>query len=129
MAWTYDPINLDTDLISQVRLRIGDTDADDPQMQDEEITYFLTVTHENTLRASLLAIKGLIAKASSEATSYSLGPYSESTTNKINNWRAVEQDLINQVVSYAAPVSKQPTTSPVFNYDMMSRDCCEVSNE
>lgn len=129
MAWNYDPTDLETDLVSQVRLRIGDTVASDPQLQDEEIEFFLSSSGDDVLRASLRAVNALIAKASSEISGYTLGPYSESSTNKINNWRAVQQDLSSQVISFAAPVSKPPTTSPIFNYDMMSKECCEVVDE
>jgi hypothetical protein len=40
--FTYYPTKLATNTTSQVRLLIGDVVATDPQMQDEEIAFFLT---------------------------------------------------------------------------------------
>ena len=41
--WTYYPTQLATNKTSQVRLLIGDVVSTDPQMQDEEINWFLTM--------------------------------------------------------------------------------------
>jgi hypothetical protein len=40
--WTYYPTKLATSPKDQVRLLIGDVVATDPQMQDEEIAFYLT---------------------------------------------------------------------------------------
>lgn len=37
MAWTYDETELATNPIYRVRLKIQDTNPDDPQLEDEEI--------------------------------------------------------------------------------------------
>ena len=42
MAWTYQPGQLATSPMMQVRLLIGDTLSSDQQMQDEEILYFIS---------------------------------------------------------------------------------------
>lgn len=42
MTWTYDPSQLAGNPTMQVRLTIGDTFASDPQLQDEEISFFLS---------------------------------------------------------------------------------------
>lgn len=42
MTWTYDPAQLATSPTYQVRFLIGDTESDDPQLQDEEIAFSLT---------------------------------------------------------------------------------------
>ncbi len=39
MSWTYDPTQLATSTLYQVRLEIQDTDATNPLLQDEEIDY------------------------------------------------------------------------------------------
>jgi hypothetical protein len=41
MSWTYSPDQLNLPLY-QVRLMIGDVIACDPQLQDEEILYFIS---------------------------------------------------------------------------------------
>lgn len=42
MAWTYSG-NPALDALSEVRFLLGDTDADDPILQDEEIEYVLSI--------------------------------------------------------------------------------------
>jgi hypothetical protein len=45
MAWSYNPSNLGTDTgaerLNVVRYLVGDTDVNDQQVQDEEITFAL----------------------------------------------------------------------------------------
>lgn len=43
MSWTYTPSALATTPLYQVRLLIGDTIQADPQLQDEEISFLLTM--------------------------------------------------------------------------------------
>lgn len=59
MAWTYDPeLALPRD---QVRLLVGDTDADDPQFQDEELD-FLVAAHASVYSAAAVACRSLAGK-------------------------------------------------------------------
>lgn len=41
--WTYTPADLATNKKDAVRLTIGDTNTQDQQLQDEEISFFLTL--------------------------------------------------------------------------------------
>lgn len=43
VPWTYDPTQLATSTLYQVRLEIQDTDTNNQLLQDEEITYALSV--------------------------------------------------------------------------------------
>ena len=43
MTWTYTTSDLATSTKDQVRLLIGDTVSTDPQLQDEEISYFISM--------------------------------------------------------------------------------------
>jgi hypothetical protein len=54
MAWTYDGTDIETDL-NYVRLRVGDTDTNDQQLTDEEITSLLAMTDNKILAASWAA--------------------------------------------------------------------------
>ena len=51
MSWSYDPTDLNTDTssgrLNVVRLLVGDTDTNDQQVQNEEITFALTQTNNN----------------------------------------------------------------------------------
>lgn len=60
MAWSYDATDLDTATssgrLNSVRLLIGDTDTNDQQVQDEEVTFALSENSNNVyLAASWLA--------------------------------------------------------------------------
>lgn len=59
MGWTYEETRL-TEPRNQVRLKLGDTDASDQQLQDEEIDQFLSET-DSVDGATLLAAKALAA--------------------------------------------------------------------
>lgn len=60
MTWTYggDPANSDRDA---VRLLVGDTDTNDQQLTDEEVTYFLTEEGE-VKRAAVRSARAIGAR-------------------------------------------------------------------
>lgn len=66
MAFTYDQTNLDTETesgrLNVVRLLLGDTDAEDPQLQDEEIQFSLSVTSDNYYSAASKSARYIAAK-------------------------------------------------------------------
>lgn len=62
MSWSYDESNLNSTTaagrLNVVRLLVGDTDTNDQQVQDEEITFALTETNNSVYYAA-----GWIARA------------------------------------------------------------------
>lgn len=60
MGWSYDPEDQVTPL-NRVRLRIGDTDADKPQLQDEEVQSFIDISDSET-GAAVLCARALAAR-------------------------------------------------------------------
>lgn len=62
MAWTYDESELDIPR-NQVRLKLGDVDRSDPQLQDEEIDQFLAET-DSVDGATFRAARALAARYS-----------------------------------------------------------------
>lgn len=60
MSWSYsgDP---SASTLDEVRFLIGDTDIDDQQLSDEEITYLLA-EYESALPAAIAAAEGIAAK-------------------------------------------------------------------
>jgi len=56
LSWSYDPTNLDTTTsagqLNSVRLLVGDTDTNDQQVQNEEITFSLSETGDNIYSAA-----------------------------------------------------------------------------
>jgi len=59
VTFTYSDTDLTTDL-AKVRLRIGDTDSDDPLLTDEEIQVSLDATSTNA-GASVACVKRILA--------------------------------------------------------------------
>ena len=64
--WTYNAENLTTDdedgRKNIVRLLTGDTDSNDPQLQDEEILFALSSNKDNPNVAAIFAINAIISK-------------------------------------------------------------------
>jgi hypothetical protein len=61
VSWTYtlDPENSSRD---EIRFLIGDTNEDDPQLQDEEIAYALSKFTSNAYNAAALCCRTLASK-------------------------------------------------------------------
>lgn len=67
MVWTYNLTTIATTPKDQVRLQIGDTVSTSPQLQDEEINFYLT-TRANIYGASAECCRSLAARFSSQAS-------------------------------------------------------------
>ncbi len=65
MAWSYEPSTAPSDK-NAVRLTIGDTSSSDPLMEDEEITYLLSV-HGGITFTSAQCCDNIAAKFSRDA--------------------------------------------------------------
>lgn len=65
MAWTYDDQDLGLPL-NALRLRIGDTIESRPLFSDEELEAFLSGAGDNILRAAVVAMRVLEARAARE---------------------------------------------------------------
>lgn len=66
MSWTYDPAQLPTSTMMQVRFLVGDTVSSDQQVQDEEITFALT-QRSSIYGAGAIVCRTLAAKLSRQA--------------------------------------------------------------
>lgn len=128
MSWSYDPSKLKDSPKDQVRLLIGDTEEDDPLLQDEEIQFYLD-QHPNDIKRCSLECVNVIITRICNTPDYTLGPYSESNANRLKAFQTLQQDLSAQVVGYNAPLADSPSTAPIFAYDMMSAICCARGDE
>lgn len=117
--WSYDPTNLENSLKDQVRLALGDTDIDSPLLQDEEIE-FLLKTNGNDIQATTLAGCSSIIAMLSQEVNFKVGPYSESQDNRLKAFQTLYTQLLTQAGRLSPPLMKSPTTTPIFNYDMLS---------
>lgn len=121
MSWTYDPTQLQDSPLMQVRLVLGDTDAEDPLMENEEIQFYLDETGD-VQHASIRCIDTALARIAA-IPDYKLGPYQESTGNRVLFLTSLRKRLEEEGTMYCPPLSKNPTTKPIFGYDMMSEYC------
>jgi hypothetical protein len=76
MAWTYDPTVIGTTPLYQVRNMIGDTVQANPQLQDEEVKFWLTQ------RSSVWGAAAECCRALATQYSRSVDQAAGSTTNK-----------------------------------------------
>lgn len=121
MSWTYDPTQLKDSPLMQVRLMLGDTDEEDPLMEDEEIQYYIDGSGSTTV-AAIKCIDTALARIAA-VPEYKLGPYQESTGNRVAFLNSLRKQLEDESTKYNAPLAESPTTKPVFGYDMMSGYC------
>lgn len=123
MSWSYDPTKLQDSPKDQIRLLIGDTVEGDQLLQDEEIQFYIEQYPGDITRSALASVNVIITRICN-TPDYTLGPYSESNTSRLKSFQAIKEELNSQVTGYSAPLFKEPTTAPIFGYDIMSRHCC-----
>ena len=72
MGWTYDPTNLGTadaaQRLNSVRFLVGDTDTDDQQLQDEEVTFGLAQNGNSVYHAASWSARTISSKYSRQVT-------------------------------------------------------------
>lgn len=126
MTWSYsgDPSSSDKDAI---RFLIGDTDTDDQLVNDEEITYLLTV-EGNTLLAAARAAESIAAKFSRLADR-KIGDYSESYNQKSEAYLKLASRLSAQAAKsgskpmpYAGGLSRSDKKSRELDSDRVKPD-------
>lgn len=83
MSWTYDDSPA-TSPRDEVRLLVGDTNRDDPQLSDGEIAYFLGRASNVAELAALLAMETLYLKYA-RLCDESVGPVSVSWSQRMAN--------------------------------------------
>ena len=97
MAFTYDPAQLSTSLLFQVRLMIGDTAEFSPVvLQDEEINYFLEQSVNHVIQAAVDSVNSQISRASVLVDSET-GQLSESRSQIITNLQKLRDDLMGSI--------------------------------
>ena len=70
MAWSYDPTDLNTTTASgrlnTVRFLVGDTDTNNQQVQNEEITFSLSQTADDVYTASAYVARSIASQYASK---------------------------------------------------------------
>ena len=88
MSFSYDVDDLDTEL-NQIRLYLGDTDSDDPLLQDEEIA--LMQDEHSTLKKRIAACCRLICAALARDVDYRLSLLSEKASVMYDRYKALAE--------------------------------------
>lgn len=100
MTWTYDndPTGVPRD---EVRLLVGDTDATDQLITDEEIAYSLA-KNPNPYRAAADMARVIAAKFARLVTA-SVGSVSESASDLWTHYKDLAKELDRKAGTYALP--------------------------
>ena len=100
MAWTYDPSDLTTGTASGrlnvVRLLVGDTDTNDQQVQNEEITFALSETSDNVYNAGAWVATILASKYASRVDTDIDGQLSEKYSQLQEHYKGLSVSLSQQ---------------------------------
>ena len=100
MAWSYDATNLGTasavERINSVRLLVGDTDTNDQQVQNEEITFALNQTNDNVYYAAAWAARTIAAQYSRRVTQNLSGALSADYSDLQDHYTSLAETLEHQ---------------------------------
>ena len=112
MSFSYSGNPSDNNL-DACRFLIGDTDAQNPIMQDEEILYIIAQSGENTnlLRYNLFTQAATIFARDIKR---SLGPQSEDPTSRLNYFKA-------QAAEYKVKLAARGVSAPPYAYPKVFR--------
>jgi len=97
MAWSYDEGNLNTSdalgRLNATRLLIGDTDTNDQQVQDEEISFGLAQANNNVYSAGAWVCRVIAAKYSRSVDSEISGALKESASQLQAHYNSLADNL------------------------------------
>jgi hypothetical protein len=126
MTWTYDPAQIASSPLMQMRVLIGDTLTKDPQLQDEELAFFQT-QKTNIYGACALACRSLAARLSREADSTQGNLHTlYSSRARAYAQRAAQFEVDETVRSAGVPFSGQTSQA---DYDARAADLDRMGPE
>ena len=107
MSFSYSG-NPSESAIDECRFLLGDTDENNPIMQDEEIEYIIAQSNSdvNLLRYNLFTQAATIF---ARAIKRSLGPQSEDPTSRLSYFKS-------QAAEYKSKIASKGLSIPKFNY-------------
>lgn len=118
MAWTYDLTKLATTPLYQVRFAIGDTEADIPLLQDEEILQVLGSRSNNIDLAAIDCCEAIAFKFAKKPD-FRLGPETVNYSEVSKRYEALATKLKKKLVGISAPIYTEPHGA-IFDIDMMN---------
>ena len=97
MSWSYDPTDLDTTTASgrlnSVRLLVGDTDTNDQQVQNEEVTFSLGESGNNVYSAASWIARTIASKYSRLVSTQLDGALSADYSDLAGQYYKLAEDL------------------------------------
>ena len=112
MSWTYSGNPADSKL-DEYRFLIGDTNEDEPILQDEEIQYIIDTygSNENQVKYQLF---NRVATLFARDIKRTLGPQSEDPTERLNFYK-------QQAKAYKAKIAAAGLSLPKYVYPKVFR--------
>jgi hypothetical protein len=105
MAWSYNPSNLGTDTdaerLNVVRYLVGDTDVNDQQVQDEEITFALSQVGGNVYFGASFVADTIASLYSRRVTTKLDGALSAEYSDLAKQYRDLSVNLKQQGLKYS----------------------------
>ena len=123
-TYTYDPTNVPRDA---VRFTLQDTDEDNVLLWDEEITYILAQSDGNTIRASILGARAIMAKFARMADREQAGKYQVYYTDKVGQYQTIIDSLDDQL-SASAGIEVHYGGIDIGTVDSVRKDDSRVHN-
>lgn len=120
MAWNYDPAQLGTSTLMQVRFEVGDTDSTDQQLQDEEIAYVLTI--ENGVIGAAARCCETLARKFARLADHNLGPAGVKASQQFEHYSKLAKELRGKIIAFNAPTAGGIYKSDDLNTDTDVKD-------
>lgn len=120
MAWTYNPTQLATSDLFQVRFLIGDTDSADQLLQDEEINFLLAQI--GSVNGAAVACCDNLSAKFTRSVDHTLGPYSVKASQRATHFAQLAKQIGNRVSRYRVPSMSSDQHSSIFDIDMTNYD-------
>ena len=97
MSWSYEEYDLDTTTASgrlnTVRLLVGDTNTDDQQVQNEEVTFSLSENGNNVYYSGAWVARVIASKYSRQVTTQLSGALSADYSDLAKQYQALADNL------------------------------------
>ena len=97
MSWSYEEYDLDTTTASgrlnTVRLLVGDTNTDDQQVQNEEVTFSLSENSNNVYYSGAWVARVIASKYSRQVTTQLSGALSADYSDLAKQYQALADNL------------------------------------
>ena len=131
MAWSYDATDLGTSTASgrlnSVRLLVGDTDTNDQQVQNEEITFALAQTSNNIYQAGAWTARTIAAQYSRRVTQNLSGALSADYSDLQNHYTSLAETLEHQGKKSGAVVGIKAGGISIATVDNVRQDTDRIA--